>query len=451
MASISDASALQMFKEVYGDGHNIIPASMELAKRIPFSQKKRVGESYVEAVVLTSESGITFSASTSAFQLNAPRAGVVKQASVVPYISVLPSIVPFGVISRSEGAGVRAFYDATKFIVRNNLRSHEQFQEIIRLYGQSPDLLGYVSYYTGTYRQVAFTDGTAVLDGITFTNGVSAQLADGTYAILLAPGSFAAGIWTGFEGARIVEVDENSSVQAAGTLKGVNSEYGYIKVDFAPSAPTAIAGGLQTKSDRRLCFEGMEDAADYVGINKILSTQSGNLFGINTSQYSLWQGSQMDLDHSSSLSLIKVQEGVANMVNKSGLAGDLVCFLNPRSWASLSNVDSAFRVYDSSYRQAKDEAGWEEITYYSQNGKISFVPHRCVKEGEAYALYMDCWTRSGSADVSFTVPGMPHELIFPLENSAGYAFRSYSDQYLFCHAPAKNLMFTGINDELTTP
>lgn len=448
MASVSSSDVINLFKKVYGDLTDLTPNDQHLSKLIPFSQKQRVGESYVEAVVLSSETGITFSSSSSAFDLNPPRAGVVSQASVAPYVSVLASIVPWGTISRSAGGGVRAFYDATKFIVRNNLKSHEKFQEVIRLYGQADSLLGYVSYYTGTYRDVVFANGDATLNGLAFVGGV-ATISASRYAILLAPGSFASGIWVGMEGLKVLEVDATGSVLASGSLLSVNSEYGYIEVDFSPTAATALAAsGDATSSNVRLCFDGMQSANDYIGVNKILDTQSGDLFGINTSNYSLWQGSQLDLGHASALTLQSVQEGVANMVNRSGMEGDLTCLVNPRTWSTLSNNDAGLRVYDQSYKPSQDEAGWEQITYYSQNGKITFVPHRCVKEGEAYALYLPCWSRSGSADVSFTVPGMPHEIIFPLQNQAGYAFRSYADQYIFCHAPAQNLLIKGINDEL---
>lgn len=418
MASVSSADVINLFKQVYGDLTDLTPNDQHLSRLIPFSQKQKVGESYIEAVVLTAETGITFSASSSAFDLNPPRAGVVAQTTVVPYISVLGSIVPWGVISRSAGGGVRAFYDATKFIVRNNLKSHEKFQEIVRIYGQSPDLLGYVSYYTGTYRGVSFTNGTGTLsNGVAFTNGVSGPDAQGNYQILLAPGSFASGLWIGMEGVKVLEVGPTLPFPtvASGSLVSTNSELGYITVNFAPVAPSSTGAGGALTSNFRLCYDGMQDGNDYIGINKVLTTQSGSLFGIDTSQYSLWQGSVLDLQYTSPLSLTAVQEGVANMVNKSGMEGDLTCFLNPRSWASLNNTDAALRMYDQSYNPKKDEAGWEQITYYSQSGKITFIPHRCVKEGEAYALFLPTWSRSGSAEVSFVVPGMPHEIIFPLE------------------------------------
>jgi hypothetical protein len=76
--------------------------------------------------------------------------------------------------------------------------------------------------------------------------------------------------------------------------------------------------------------------------------------------------------------------------------------------------------------------------------------HRFVKEGEAYAVHRPDWSRSGSAEISFTIPGIDREVIHPLENQAAYKFSSYTDQYVFCHAPAKSILFTEINDEATS-
>ena len=65
-------------------------------------------------------------------------------------------------------------------------------------------------------------------------------------------------------------------------------------------------------------------------------------------------------------------------------------------------------------------------------------------------LSSECWSRSGSAEVAFSVPGVDKDIIFPEPNMSAYSFRTYSDQYVFCHAPAKNILVTGINDESTT-
>ena len=435
VSQTSNATVLDLFKTVYGNLQELIPEDFPLAKDIPFSQKEKVGEKYVEAVCLTNETGWTLSSSTDAFELNPARAGTVKQAEVTPYITVLPSIVPWGVMSRSAGGGARAFADATRYVVRNNVKSHGRLQEILRLYARADSLLGYTSYFTGTYRNAAFTTGTGTINGVTFTNGINAA----SKYILFAPGSWASGIWTAQEGCAVNQVDANGVILATGSLTSINSEYGYIGVSFTPVAASTV-------TSTRICFDGMQNDQDMYGIQKILSTQSGSLFGINTSSYSLWQGNVINLNNTR-LTLAKVQSAIANAVNKGGLESDIVIYCNPRSWATIASTEAGLRIYDESYKPSSAENGFEAIKFHSQNGSVTFKPHRCVKEGDAFGLVLSSWIRSGSAEISFTIPGAPGELIFPMPNQAGYCFRTFSDQFVFCHAPAHNLYFQNVNDE----
>jgi hypothetical protein len=440
MSQTSNADVLQTFKRVYGELTNLLPEDQPLGKFIPFSEKQKVGEKYVEAVVLTNEVGFTLSDSSDAFELNPASAGTVKQTEVAPFISVLPSVIPWGVMSRSAGGGDKAFFDATKFIVRNNLRSHNRLQESLRLYGRSPNLLGAVSYASQVYRGVAFTNGTGTLPNtrfgsLTFTNGINAA---GKY-ILFAPGDFAAGLWLGFEGVKINQVSASGVVQAAGKLVAVDSKYGILKVDFTPIAASAVASS-------RICFEGQQGAGkDYYGAEYIL-TRNGSLFGIDNTTYSLWSANQYDCGNQK-ITLPRFQEAVADAVNKGNLEGDLDVWLNPRSWATIASTEAGLRVYDSSYKTGEATQGFESVTFYTQAGKATFRPHRMMKEGRAMALQSSSWSRSGSAEVSFQVPGMNQDIIFALQNQAGYCIRSYSDQYLFNHEPAKQIYFYNINDE----
>lgn len=436
MASVSTPDVVNLFKKVYGNLQDLLPEDYLLAKDIPFSAKKKIGEKYVEAIVLTFESGFTLGGSSqTAFELNPAIAGAVQQSEVESSVTVLASVVPWGVISRAAGGGEKAFFDATKFIVKNNLRSHGKLQEILRWYGQATAKLGYVSYATATYRDVAFTTGTGTLNSIAFTNGVNTT----SDHILLAPGSFASGIWVGSEGVIVQQIaTATNTVVGEGKLLEVESRFGYIKVDFTPTAATSTTSHV-------LAFKGQNSSLDMIGINNILSN-TGTLFGISTSDYSLWKGNQVALGNVK-FTLERLQDGIADAVNVGGLEGDLDCYVNPRTWATLIKTESGLRRYDSSYKITKAENGFEAIEFHAQNGSVRVKAHRYIKEGEAYCLHLPDYSRSGSAEISFTVPGIDKEIIFPLENQAAMAFRSYSDQYVFCHAPARSIIFTGINDE----
>jgi hypothetical protein len=440
MSSVSAPEVVKAFKNVYGDVHDLLPEDYLLAKDIPFDQRQMVGEKYIEAVILTNEVGITLGGSgTEAFEINPAIAGATKQAEVTPSVTVLPSLVPWSVISRTAGAGDKAFFDASKQIVKNNLKSHGKFLEIFRLYGQADNRLGSVSYATATYRSVSFTTGTGTLafkgtDKV-FTNGVNTT----DKLILFAPGEFAAGIWVGLQGVRLRQITNATGVTAAsGKLVSVDAKNGIIEVDFTPVAATAV-------DSHHLCIDGQQDNKEMLGIQKILSTV-GTLFGINNSTYELYRGNVEDVVNAK-LTFSKIQNGIANAVNQGQLEDDLVIYVNPRTWATLVTTEAGSRRYDDSYKPNEAENGFRDIVFYGPNGRNVIKAHRYVKEGHAFGMCLKEWSRSGSAEISFTVPGMKQELIFPLENQAAYAFRSYADQYIFCYGPSKSIWWKRINDE----
>lgn len=444
MSSVSNNTVIELFQNVYGDMHDLVPDDQYLSKEIPWVEGAMVGTKFIEDVVLGAEVGITWGGSgQDAFEINAAIAGAVKQTEVTPYVSVLPSILPFATVSRSAKGGPTAFLAATKFITRNNLKSHNELREVARLYGRSEAGLGYVSYYSGTYRGAAFTNGTGTLSidpstTITFTNGVNTS----SKAILFNLGSYAPGFWVGKQGIRISQVAVSSGlVVAAGKLVSTNAKLGYITVDFTPVA----ASGL---TSHKIVYTGWEDAGEPYGVQYILSRR-GELFGVNNNQFSLYQGNTYDAGNLN-LSLATLQAAVADAVGGGGLEGDLKVLVNPRSWANLGQTEAGLRIYDQSYSAQQAQNGFRELEYYTQNGKLSIISHRCVKEGDCFLIKPDTWKRSGSAQVGFKVPGMDGasgSLIRELENQAGFKFQSYTDEYMFCFQPAHNIYISNINDQ----
>lgn len=447
MSAQTAPTAVQLFKNVYGDHTDLLPNDQQLSKDIPWENGKKVGEKFVEAVTLGYETGITLGGSgTDAFEIDAAIAGAVKQAEVQPYVSVLPSLLPWSVISRSEGAtgkeAEKAFFEATKYIVKNNLKSHEKIQEIMRFYGQSASKLGYVSYATATYRGVSLTNGGGTLSykgsNVTFTAGVNTS----EKLILFAPGEFAAGHWVGMKGARVEQyLTSTGAVVASGQLVSVDAAQGIIEVDFTPVAATST-------TSHHIGIKGMGDSNEMIGAHKIMTT-AGTLFGINNNVYDLFKGGEYACG-GTKFSFSKFQLGVADRVNGGGLEGDIIVYVNPRSWATMTNTEAAARDYDDSYSSEKAEQGFKDIVYYTQVGRAIIRAHRCVKEGHAFGFHIPDWCRSGSAEVSFKVPGMKEDIVFPLQNQAAYAFRTFSDQFIFCRAPARSIIWTGINDESTS-
>lgn len=443
-SSVSNDQVVELFKRVYGDMRDLVPDDQLLAKDIEWDETKSVGDRFIEDVVLGAEVGITFGGSgQDAFEINPAIAGAVRQVEVKPYVSILPSILPFATISRSAGGGEKAFMAASKFIVRNNLKSHNDLLEIMRLYGQSSKLLGYVSYASQTYRNASFTTGTGTLtlsDGstVTFTNGINTA----SKYILLKPGDFAAGIWVGKKGIKVKQVNSSGTVVASGKLVSVNSAYGFIGVDFTPVAATST-------TSHRLCFDGQDGSSEMIGMHKILATQTGSLFGLTVDSYELFRGVNYNMNNKK-LTLVKLNEIVADAVNAGGLDEDVIVYVNPRTWATCATTEAGLRVYDKSYSEAQAKQGFRDLEFYTQSGKMTIKSHRKVMEGDAFITSPRTWHRSGSARVGFRVPGMEEgagDLIRPLENQAGYQFKSYSDEYMFCPEPVKNILVSSINDE----
>ena len=116
----------------------------------------------------------------------------------------------------------------------------------------------------------------------------------------------------------------------------------------------------------------------------------------------------------------------------------------------MLTTEAGTRRYDNSYKPSEAEQGAEAITFHHQAGKATIKTHRMLKEGHVIGLHKPDWSRSGSAEISFKVPGINKEVIFPLENQAAWAFRSFADQYIFCNAPGRSIFWSGVNDESAT-
>lgn len=454
---MSQVSLVQgLFKKYYGELVNVVPESLVVTNMIKFDKRKRVGESFVEAVILNNETGLTLGGSSAeVVDIRPASAGSVRQAELKDFQTVLASVIPFQVLSRgNEGEGA-VFVSATKHVTKNNLKSHAGMKDSLYKYGQSARGLGAASYETTTFRGVTVTAGAGTFTPdasspgdtiVTATGGISTGASNtGVYAnkkYIFLGRSMASHIWAGMEGCPIEEyTPANATVVVAGRIVSVISELALLEVDFTPVAATA-------QNTHVIGFPGMASSLDLKGIDSILTT-NGVLFGIDNTKFSLWKATSYNAN--GLLTFAKIQTVVGQMVNRAGLETDLVLLVNPRSWTSLLNEQAALRMYDSSYSKSEIDQGSGKITFHSQNGKIEIVADGRTKENEAFLLSKDTWSRFGSAELSFKVPGSGDgELIKQLENQTAYAFRSFSSDCMFCSMPALNAKISGINDEASS-
>ena len=72
-------------------------------------------------------------------------------------------------------------------------------------------------------------------------------------------------------------------------------------------------------------------------------------------------------------------------------------------------------------------------------------------EGDCLAIRPEDWVNSGSQDIQMSIAGLPDDkIMYFLQDQMGYVFNTYSDQYIFCRCPAKQILIEGINDESST-
>lgn len=404
MASTNTVDTLNgNFKKVYTERglNHIIPTSVKILPLIDFVPSEKMGGlNYNVPVVLQNEHGVTYGGDEgTAFSLATPISGTIKEATVKGNEIVLRSFLSYGAASRaekSEGAFVRS----TKHLVENMMTSVSKKLEAETLYGQ-----------------VGLARVSSVLGNV----------------ITILDAEYASGLWTGAEGMSIaLTSDASLGAPDRGTANvvSVDIENKTVTVDAIPAGVVA----------NDYIFENGALSKEFAGIHKIL-TNTGNLFGIDATQYSLWKSTEYSVG--GALSYDKINEGLAAAAGK-GLDEDVQLFVSPASWAKLASDQAAFRRYDSSYKSEEAKQGFESIKFYAQNGMVEIIPHTFIKEGFAYALVLDEFEKVGSTDVTFKTPGKGDEFFKQLENAAGFELRCYADWAIFCHKPNKQLLFKDI-------
>lgn len=398
-----------LFKDRYADKvKDLVPDHVKLYNAIKFDTSKKVGKSYNEPVVLSLESGFTYAGeSGSLFTLNDVKEFKMENAEIKARELVLRSAISIGALSRS-GSNEQAIQKAMDLMVGNMLKSIYHRLEVQMFYGQKG---------IGEVLSVA-----------------------GSPEFTIKASEWAAGIWNGTTGAE-VEI-----FNAAGnTRRGTYVIQGYSLASRSVTLAQVVpADGLLTaiEADDVIYFKGAATVSaknEFLGIHAI-ATESSNLFGISNANEPLFQGSIVNVGtdattNAAVLSLAKIEDGIAAMVEK-GLMEEMVsCYVNPKQWTSLLTEQDAKRVHDSSYSPSKAEAGAREIVFHGQNGMIKVIASTFVKEGYAYIICEKDLKRIGSTEVTFKRPD-GEEYLELLEGKHGIEMRAYTDQALFTARPA---------------
>lgn len=407
MAGENTVSTLNgLFKTVYADKlQDLVPDFAILQKRVEFgSADKELGGYYAQPVNLSQEQGFTYAGSTGAVvSLNAAVNGTMKEAQVQGSELILRSQMSYGALARASKAGPKAFKRASAWKVEDMNNSMRKRLEIAMLYGQV---------------------------GVGTVSGLSSQV------ITLSAATWAGGIWAGAEGA-VIDVYQSDLA----TLRQGGLVITAVDTDNRTLTVTGTTTGIVANDV--VFFKGANSSgtfAEMAGLQKIIAN-TGTLFNISASSYSLWKGTSYSVG--GALTFSAIQTAVSKAVNK-GLMESALAAFSPKQWGVLNNNEAALRVYDVKYNPKKNENGSESLTYHFVNGQLELVAHPMVKDGDGFIVPLDSLMRIGSTDVTFGVPGMDEQFFTLVSGSNAIELQCMCDQAIFLERPAHAVYLSGI-------
>ncbi len=404
------------FKEVYGDLHNLIPDTAKMMKMIPYKSKAKIGNEFVEAVKLTHEHGVTYSAtdnnSGALVTLSTPIPLTLLDAKVTSSVLLLRAQIGYDAFARAESGDKVAFKDASELVVEDLLESITKRLEVCLLYGASPTGIG------------------GIPQGGASDNG------SGVSTIVLDPSQWATGIWVGSENAQVDVYHSNTKINssAAMIVTSVNPDTYTLTLTEA-DAPTntsaaAITSYVTSNADAFIVFTGSQ-GNQMSGLDAVCLNNT-SLWNIDASVYTLWHANVYDA-LSANLTMGKLQSAIQKAVQK-GLDGDVNVIVNPATWATLNTDLAALRrfIEDST----EGELGVESIKYLYSGGKMDIVSYNLCKEGECFIMPKKGVSRIGAADIGFKLPGGDNGFLH-VPDRMGYEFRLFSSQAFFTPFVAK--------------
>jgi len=409
----SAANLNALHKEVYAEGiANLIPDGVKLFNKMKLSEAERVGDKYVYPVQVSDEAGFTYGGSNSDdIDLEEGIPAEFKEAHVDGVMLLLRTAISYSAASKMVEKGAKSFAKWSQLLYRSMVNSHAKRREVELFHGRS---------------------GLGKIDSVVIGSPTT------TAEIVLTTATWAAGIWAG---SRKVKLD----VYNGSTKVNSNAFIQITKVDsanrklFVTGNATDLAALAATYD---LFYRGAYGKEAH-GLHSIL-TFNGTIFNIDNGVYDLWKGQEVPVGGAASF--VKILTGVAKAVDF-GLEKDLTLIVNPNTYKDLNSDLGALRMFDSSFKAGNGEMGNENITYYSQNGKIEIMPHIFEKQGFALAVSQDYLKKIGSVDLTFEMPGADggDATIFRhMDGKAAYEVRCLSEVSPFLEYPSRGVHYSGI-------
>lgn len=427
MSQTGDLNSL--YKIAYAKGiEDLVPPTGKISKRVPFVAAEMMnGKFYEQPVILSQESGFTYSLDTqTAYDLN-DAIGMQMQSAQVPGADiVLDSAVGYNQAARASHSKT-SFKSVMSTKFENMLKSSEKRLEIAMIHGQK---------YIGTAAQqtVATTDPLAiVIDAATWATGIWAGLENSQVVFVTSANNTAIDSLRSFTVSK-VDPDTRTVYFAAGT-QGTPGSLGTLETAIEAGALNIHFYGSVSGSVGTFAF------AEMAGLKKII-TNTGSLFNIDAATYDLWKGNTVTT--TGQLTMAKIFSAASRAIQR-GLDGNLFCMVNPSSWADLSSNAAALRRFDNSYSRKKSVNGSNELEFEFENGVIKVFSYNLCMQGDCIMWPENNVIRCGARPLGLNDPTRPEdEIFFTIPGKAGVGLRAYTNQAIFIETPAQAVLINGI-------
>lgn len=419
MAEFTQVSSLTgFFYEIYDKIVDPIPDMAKFMAKVPFKGGAlEIGNKLHINVIVSDEGGFSYATRDSgAFTVQVGVAFTTEDAQVDAFQLLLQGSVDYETAARASSSR-KAFLELVGKKLQVMVASTKRRYESELLYGQSAGKLGIVESKGANY-------------------------------VVITAAEWAPMLWQGKKGQYI----DFYATGANGALR-VNGKYQIASIDLANRRLNLdkLPDGTVVATDVIVWYGSygatVATANTCAGAIAIASN-TGTLFNINAATVDVWQGNSIAVG-AKKLSLAWIMQGMAQLANR-GLDGDVTCWVSPLTWSTIVTDQAALRRYEVESKTMKN--GARGLVFAHQTGNVTILGHGMMKQGLAMITEDSKWKRVGAQDFSFKTPGLEEgrDIFWHDPTRAGFSYRYYGAQALFCEMPSHQLVFTGIDNASAT-
>lgn len=378
----------------------LVGEDTHLIRDIPYQEGVKEGALFRQPVYLTRPHGITWAASDSAPTLNSPIAAQTKELSFDAFQMIMRERISYDAADRMAGSDA-AYISATGDLPMWLRLAHLHYVELALWYGQHANGIG--------------TVGSISSNTLTITTAEWAPQA-----------------WVGSENMRLDVYTGSTFVK---TVQVVSYDLDLMTVTVDAAAGITAADALFPAGQYGNCLKG---------VHAIL-TETSSQFGQSPSTYNLLKGVSQSCTNGT-LKFATLLQGLAKAKAK-GLSKKAKLYCSEFAFPDLvSEVEQARTDPQRKGDSSTIERGADNMKVFSPNGSFEIQVSSYCKKGYAFGLIQDgSWSRYGTSDVTFKVPGSKgEEFYMHLQDVAGYELRSWSNFANYTPRAGSNVVFTSI-------